>query len=217
MAGSTEVLDRLIGTFIVHVNQAQRKTSSPDPKDAFRGGESGGGFDHEGVHERLGRLPRIWCWVTSYSSRSRRDWFEEPVSIDDTAGLAHLRDQLHCDIAAGEYVADNYEVRSLLPVRRLPTTRRHPLRRLHRLARQRRISPHSKSASLRALRAALHAPVAAATSNLRHIEWFADHARLEPILIEGCPTTTEGALNIDYAGPGHGMSISPAASAYRTA
>jgi L-alanine-DL-glutamate epimerase-like enolase superfamily enzyme len=43
-------------------------------------------------------------------------WFEEPVSSDDTAGLATLRVELRCDIAAGEYAADSYEIRSLLPV-----------------------------------------------------------------------------------------------------
>ena len=43
-------------------------------------------------------------------------WFEEPVSSDDTAGLASLRAALRCDIAAGEYAADLYDVRALLPV-----------------------------------------------------------------------------------------------------
>ena len=43
-------------------------------------------------------------------------WFEEPVSSDDTAGLANLRGSLRCDIAAGEYAADLYDVRALLPV-----------------------------------------------------------------------------------------------------
>ena len=43
-------------------------------------------------------------------------WFEEPVSSDDVAGLASLRAALRCDVTAGEYAADVYEVERLLPV-----------------------------------------------------------------------------------------------------
>lgn len=42
-------------------------------------------------------------------------WFEEPVSSDDTDGLARLRTVLGCDIAAGEYAADLRDVDLLLP------------------------------------------------------------------------------------------------------
>src|SRR5204862_3126219 len=30
-------------------------------------------------------------------------WFEEPVTSDDLAGLRRVRDQLSCDVTAGEY------------------------------------------------------------------------------------------------------------------
>jgi len=40
----------------------------------------------------------------------------------------------------------------------------------------------------------LHAPVTAAIPNLRHVEWFVDHARLEPLLVDGLPTVRDGAL-----------------------
>jgi L-alanine-DL-glutamate epimerase-like enolase superfamily enzyme len=40
----------------------------------------------------------------------------------------------------------------------------------------------------------LHAPVVAALPWLRHVEWFVDHARLEPCLVDGAPTVTDGAL-----------------------
>ena len=52
---------------------------------------------------------------------------------------------------------------------------------------------------------ALHAPVAAAVPNLRHVEWFIDHARLEPLLVDGAPTVQHGALqpNDDEPGPRH--------------
>jgi L-alanine-DL-glutamate epimerase-like enolase superfamily enzyme len=53
---------------------------------------------------------------------------------------------------------------------------------------------------------ALHAPVAAAVENLRHVEYFADHARLEPGLLTGVPPVLDGAM-VPNGGPGHGMEL----------
>ena len=61
----------------------------------------------------------------------------------------------------------------------------------------------------------LHAPVAAAVPNLRHVEWFADHARLEPLLAAGTPEVSGGALHPDATAPGHGMSLRPDAERWR--
>jgi L-alanine-DL-glutamate epimerase-like enolase superfamily enzyme len=142
-------------------------------------------------------------------------WFEEPVSSDDTAGLALLRDHLRCDVTAGEYAADAFEIRALLPVvdcLQLDATRcggytgwlaGAALAQAHNLE----VSAHCAPA--------LHAPVAAAVPNLRHIEWFADHARLEPLLVDGPPPARAGALHVDHTGLGHGMSISARAATYR--
>jgi L-alanine-DL-glutamate epimerase-like enolase superfamily enzyme len=142
-------------------------------------------------------------------------WYEEPVSSDDTAGLSTLRGQLRCDIAAGEYAADSYEVRSLLPVvdcLQLDATRcggytgwlaGAALAGACNL----QVSAHCAPA--------LHASVAAAIPNLRHIEWFADHARLEPSLVDGYPPAVGGALSVNDKVPGHGMSIGHAAQNYR--
>ena len=44
---------------------------------------------------------------------------------------------------------------------------------------------------------ALHAPIAAAIPNLRHVEYFIDHARLEPLLVEGTPAVAGGKLHLD--------------------
>ena len=60
----------------------------------------------------------------------------------------------------------------------------------------------------------LHAPVAAAVPNLRHVEWFADHAALEPLLVDGLPTVRDGALQLSSA-KGHGMRLSATADRYR--
>ncbi|HEU5268443.1 MAG TPA: enolase C-terminal domain-like protein, partial [Jatrophihabitans sp.] len=114
-------------------------------------------------------------------------WFEEPVSSDDVAGLTELRGWLSCDVAAGEYIADVYEAARLLPAvdcLQLDVTRCGGYTGWLRaadlaLAHNREVSGHCAPA--------LHAAVAAAVPHLRHVEWFADHARLEPLLVDGCP------------------------------
>ena len=134
-------------------------------------------------------------------------WFEEPVSSDDTAGLGVLRAALRCDVAAGEYAADLYDVAALLPVvdcLQLDATRcggytgwlrGAALAQSH----NRQVSAHCAPS--------LHAFVAAAVPNLRHVEWFVDHARLEPLLVDGLPEARGGALHPDANGPGHGMTL----------
>lgn len=144
-------------------------------------------------------------------------WFEEPVSSDDTAGLANLRSALRCDIAAGEYAADLYDVRALLPVvdcLQLDATRCGGytgwLRGAALAASQNlQVSAHCAPS--------LHAYVAAAVPNLRHVEWFVDHARLEPLLVDGLPEARGGALHVNTSTPGHGMSIRSEAEQWCTA
>jgi len=139
-------------------------------------------------------------------------WFEEPVSSDDLAGLAELRSVLRCDVAAGEYAADVYEISALLPVvdcLQLDVTRCGGYTGWLRgaalaQARNRQVSAQCAPS--------LHAPVAAAVPNLRHVEWFADHARLEPLLFEGIPAVRDGALHVHQDRSGHGMSLNVAAA-----
>jgi L-alanine-DL-glutamate epimerase-like enolase superfamily enzyme len=142
-------------------------------------------------------------------------WFEEPVSSDDTAGLAELRGRLRCDVAAGEYAADSHEIQSLIPVvdcLQLDATRcggytgwiaGAALAQAHNM----QVSAHCAPA--------LHAPVAAAIPNLRHVEWFDDHARLEPLLLDGLPQVHDSAMHVAGVVAGHGMSITADADRWR--
>lgn len=142
-------------------------------------------------------------------------WFEEPVTSDDVAGLALLRQTLRCDVAAGEYVADLADARALLPAvdcLQLDATRcggytgflrAAALAQAHQLE----VSAHCAPA--------LHLPVAAAVPNLRHVEWFADHARLEPLLFDGIVDVRGGALATERAGTGHGYRLADTAESYR--
>lgn len=140
-------------------------------------------------------------------------WFEEPVSSDDLEGLHLIRDAVRCDVTAGEYVSDIYEARHLAPVvdcLQLDATRcggytgwlaAAALAASHNL----QVSAHCAPA--------LHAPVAASIAHLRHLEYFVDHTRLEPLLFEGLPAAAHGALAPNTSRPGHGMSLAVARAA----
>jgi L-alanine-DL-glutamate epimerase-like enolase superfamily enzyme len=143
-------------------------------------------------------------------------WFEEPVSSDDLDGLATVRAAVRCDVAAGEYAADVYDVHGLLPVvdcLQLDVTRCGGYTGWLRgaalaAAQNREVSGHCAPS--------LHAAVAAAVPNLRHVEWFADHAHLEPLLVDGGPEARDGALHPDPDAPGHGMRLSVQSDQWRT-
>jgi len=144
-------------------------------------------------------------------------WFEEPVSCDDRAGLDTVRAAVAADVAAGEYVADLYDARALVGVvdcLQLDATRcggytgwlrAAALAQAHNLE----VSGHCAPA--------LHAPVAAAVPNLRHVEWFADHARLEPLLADGVPPVRDGAVWLAADLAGHGLTIAAGAEEWRVA
>lgn len=64
----------------------------------------------------------------------------------------------------------------------------------------------------------LHLRVAPAVPNLRHLEWFTDHVRLEQRLFDGVVTPVDGMLPVAVEAPGHGMTLKAADSqAFRTA
>ncbi len=144
-------------------------------------------------------------------------WFEEPVSSDDTEGLAVVRDAVRCDVAAGEYAADVYEARRLCPVvdcLQLDVTRCGGYTGWQRCAAV--AAAHNLDVSGHCA-PSLHAVIGAAVPAVRHVEWFVDHARLEPLLVDGVPEVRGGAIQVPTSAPGHGMTLRPDAQRYRTA
>jgi L-alanine-DL-glutamate epimerase-like enolase superfamily enzyme len=137
-------------------------------------------------------------------------WFEEPVSSDDVEGLAGLRQALDCDITAGEYVADVFEAERLAPALdclQLDATRCGGYTGFLRAAAVAAVHNLDVSAHCAP---ALHTPIGAAVVNLRHIEYFADHARLEPLLVEGILPVRDGTV-IPNRTAGHGYTLHPEA------
>ncbi|QDP97476.1 mandelate racemase [Microlunatus elymi] len=141
-------------------------------------------------------------------------WFEEPVSSDDLAGLAMLRDCCSADIAAGEYGYDlPYFARMLPCVDCLQVD----LTRCGGFTEWRRISAVAAAANRQV--SAHCAPnlsvyAGAATQNFRHIEWFVDHDRIESELFDGT-LDPDGGIVTPGPGPGHGLTLrSDAAATY---
>jgi L-alanine-DL-glutamate epimerase-like enolase superfamily enzyme len=52
-----------------------------------------------------------------------------------------------------------------------------------------------------------HLAVALATPNLRHIEWFHDHVRIERMLFDGARAATGGQLTPDLSVDGNGLTL----------
>jgi hypothetical protein len=53
----------------------------------------------------------------------------------------------------------------------------------------------------------LHAHVAAATPNLRHLEWLHDHVRIESMFFDGTLDPAGGTIRLDPTVPGHGLAL----------
>jgi len=142
-------------------------------------------------------------------------WFEEPVSSDDLDGLRLLRSVLECDVAAGEYASGIYDARALcgaVDCLQLDVTRCGGYTGFARCAavaasQNLEVSGHCAPA--------LTVPIGCATINIRHTEWFVDHARLEPLLVEGVPDVRDGAMHAVTDRPGHGYTLREDAARYR--
>jgi L-alanine-DL-glutamate epimerase-like enolase superfamily enzyme len=139
-------------------------------------------------------------------------WFEEPVSSQDTAGLATVRRQVQPDVAAGEYswsLADSARLidAGAVDCLQLDMTRCGGITEFVRGAAL--AAAHSMEVSAHCA-PNLHAHVGAATPNLRHVEYFHDHQRIEQLLFDGTLDPQGGALTPDPGRPGLGLQLKTA-------
>lgn len=145
-------------------------------------------------------------------------WFEEPVSSDDLAGLSQLRAALPLDVSAGEYGyhLDYFEQMldtGAVDVLQADVSRCAGVTEWLRVAaaaaaHQTPISAHCGPS--------LHAHVAAVPPNLRHIEYFHDHVRVDHLLFDGVLEPVAGALHLSDR-PGLGLTLRADAARWRTA
>jgi L-alanine-DL-glutamate epimerase-like enolase superfamily enzyme len=140
---------------------------------------------------------------------ARVSWFEEPVSSDDLKGLALIRSMVDADVAAGEYGSDVQYFEQMCAAGAVDCLQVDATRAGgytawlqsaavaagHGLQVSGHCAPH------------LHAPVAAATQNLRHLEWFHDHVRIETMLFDGTLDPTGGTITPDRSRTGNGLTL----------
>ncbi|GAA2782318.1 enolase C-terminal domain-like protein [Streptomyces rameus] len=135
-------------------------------------------------------------------------WFEEPVSSDHLTTLADIRGRTPIDVTAGEYGYTLPYFAHMLGAGAVDCLQADVTRcggitvwlRAAALAHARGLdisghcAPHA------------HAHVAAAVPNLRHLEWFHDHARIERILFDGVLDPGGGSIAPGADGaPGLGL------------
>jgi L-alanine-DL-glutamate epimerase-like enolase superfamily enzyme len=136
-------------------------------------------------------------------------WLEEPVSSEDLAGLAAVRRQVLPDVAAGEYswsLADSARLiaADAVDCLQLDVTRCGGITEFLRgsalaAAHNLQVSGHCAPN--------LHARVGVAVPNLRHVEYFHDHQRIERMLFDGALSPEGGDLAPDPDQPGLGLTL----------
>ncbi|MFE0207090.1 enolase C-terminal domain-like protein [Streptomyces sp. NPDC058985] len=148
-------------------------------------------------------------------------WLEEPVSSNDLTGLRVVRDAVTADVAAGEYgyslpYLTRMAASGAVDCLQADVTRCGGVTVWLRAAAVAEglgleISGHCAPH--------LHAHVASAVPNTRHLEWFHDHVRLENLLFRGTLDPCGGTVAPGASGePGHGLTLNRrVAEEYRTA
>jgi len=144
-------------------------------------------------------------------------WFEEPVSSQHLADLRLLRGVLRCDIAAGEYLSSALEAEQMCTAQavdclQIDATRCGGITGWLQAAAV--AAGHGLQVSAHCA-PALHLAPAASVPNLRHVELFADHERLEQLLFEGVPEVSGGLLRPPTV-PGNGFRLRARAERWRT-
>jgi L-alanine-DL-glutamate epimerase-like enolase superfamily enzyme len=136
-------------------------------------------------------------------------WFEEPVSSQDLAGLAAVRRQVQPDVTAGEYswsLADSARLieAGAVDCLQLDVTRCGGVTEFLRGAAL--AAAHNLEVSAHCA-PSLHAHAGAAVPNLRHVEYFHDHQRIEGMLFDGTLSPAGGTLTPARDRPGLGMTL----------
>ncbi len=146
-------------------------------------------------------------------------WFEEPVSSDDHDGLRRVRDCVSQDVAAGEYGDSLAYFAHLLGAGAVDCLQ-VDVTRCGGYTEWRRIAALAAAHGLQVsghCAPSLHAAIALATPNLRHLEWFEDHVRIESRFLDGFSTPVGGSL-LPSTAAGNGLTLRETdLAAYRVA
>ena len=149
------------------------------------------------------------AWAWRFRDEWAVSWFEEPVSSEDVEGLRLLRDQgpPGLEIAAGEYayvLSDFARLAGAVDCLQADVTRCGGITGLQQAAAV--AAAHGLDLSAHCA-PAISAHAFAAVPNLRHLEYFHDHVRVEATLFDGVPEPEDGALRPDRSRPGLGLEL----------
>jgi L-alanine-DL-glutamate epimerase-like enolase superfamily enzyme len=150
-------------------------------------------------------------WAERFAREWGVTWYEEPVSSADFEGLRLLRDRgpAGLDIAAGEYAYVPADFRNLVVNGCVDCLQAD-------VTRCGGVTGFLRAGALAAAfgldlsaHCAPSASVAAccAVPSFRHLEYFHDHVRLEPLLFDGVLKPIGGALEPDPSRPGNGLEL----------
>jgi L-alanine-DL-glutamate epimerase-like enolase superfamily enzyme len=141
----------------------------------------------------------------------RVSWFEEPVYYADLEGLRLCRDRAPAgmEISIGEYGYEPTDFAAILhagavDVLQADATRCEGITGLMTVdglcaSNSMPLSTHCAPS--------LHVHAACAAKQVRHVEYFHDHARIEQLLFDGAPVPRDGALWPDLSRPGLGLEL----------
>jgi L-alanine-DL-glutamate epimerase-like enolase superfamily enzyme len=147
-------------------------------------------------------------WFAELFAASGVQWFEEPVSADNLAGLKTIREQAPAsiEIAAGEYGYDLVNFQRMLDAESVDVLQADASRcgitgflQVGALCEARSLPLSAHCAP------SLHLHPACALHSIRHVEYFHDHVRIEQTLFDGAPTPVKGVLYPDLSRAGHGL------------
>jgi L-alanine-DL-glutamate epimerase-like enolase superfamily enzyme len=166
--------------------------------------------------------PALALAMAEQFARQGVSWLEEPVSSDDFDRLARVRDGVPAgmEVAAGEYGYDIGYFRRLLDARAVDVLQADATRcagvsgflQVGALCEAYSVPLSAHTAPT------LHAAPCCALPCVRHVEYFHDHARLEPMLFDGALLPRQGRMSPDRSRPGLGFDIKRAdAAPYRVA
>src|SRR5207302_2485572 len=139
--------------------------------------------DANGAYDRA----RARDMGTQFAAEHGVSWFEEPVTSDDVEGLRTLKESLPLDVTAGEYGYSSEYFRDLLRARAVDVAQ-VDIGRCGGVTEWLRIAAQCNTAKVPLsghCQPQLHLHPAMAAENVRHLEYFHTHARVDRLIFDG--------------------------------
>ena len=141
-------------------------------------------------------------------------WYEEPVSSDDLAGLALLRNRAPAglELSAGEYGYDSAYFRAMCAAGAVDVLQADatPCKGVTGFMRAASVADAFLLPLSSHCAPSLHLHACCAAPRVRHMEYFHDHERIEHMLFDGALSPVGGEIEPDLGRPGLGLELKEA-------